>query len=284
MTPPQADWIVRWPTLGFLVADWITAHCIVPDRRRKGDPFEMYDWQLWCTVNHYRVRPEAQAGQLASAFHYRRSQVVAPQKTGKGPWSASIICAEAVGPVVFAGWAEGGEVYRCADHGCECGWEWEYEPGDPMGEPWATPLIQLLATSEDQVANVYRPLKAMVKGGPLAERMKVGEQFIRIGDDGLIDVVTSSAQSRLGNPITCALQDETGLYTATNKMIGVAETQRRGLAGMGGRALETANGPKTLLYRTAPPGAGTPGGALIPTCIGGQGPWGSLNHGMTHAR
>src|SRR5690606_19607260 len=55
------------------------------------------------------------------------------------------------------------------------------------------------------------------------------------------DVVTSSATSRLGQPITCALQDETGLYTKTNKMVTVAETQRRGLAGMGGRAMETTN-------------------------------------------
>ena len=241
MTQPRNDWVVRWPTLGFLGADWIARHCIVPDRFAKGDPFELYDWQLWVVVNHYRVRPDATVGQLATAFHNRRSQVVAPQKTGKGPKSAAVVCLEARGPAVFDGWAQGGEAYVCAQHGCDCGWIWEYEPGDPMGIPWPTPLIQLLATSEDQVANVYRPLQAMVKGGPLADQMKVGENFIRIGDEGRIDVVTSSAQSRLGNPITFALQDETGLYTKTNKMVRVAETQRRGLAGMGGRSMETTN-------------------------------------------
>jgi hypothetical protein len=241
MTQTRNDWVVRWPTLGFLAADWIAQHCIVPDRDAKGDPFEMYDWQLWCTVNHYRVKPVAQVGQFATAFHYRRSQIVAPQKTGKGPWSATLVCLEARGPAVFDGWAEGGEAYVCAEHGCDCGWIWEYEPGDPMGRPWATPLIQLLATSEDQVANVYRPLQSMVKNGPLAEQMKVGENFVRIGDEGRIDVVTSSAQSRLGNPLIFALQDETGLYNATNKMIRVAETQRRGAAGMGGRSMETTN-------------------------------------------
>ena len=241
MTQTRNDWVVRWPTLGFLAADWIAQHCIVPDGFRKGDPFEMYDWQLWCTLNHYRVKPTAQVGQLATAFHHRRSQVVAPQKTGKGPWSATIVCLEARGPAVFDGWAEEGDAYVCAQHGCDCGWVWEYEAGDPMGIPWPTPLIQLLATSEDQVANVYRPLQAMVKGGPLADQMKVGENFIRIGDEGRVDVVTSSAMSRLGNPITAALQDETGLYTKTNKLVNVAQTQRRGLAGMGGRALGTTN-------------------------------------------
>jgi hypothetical protein len=244
VTTKGPDWVVAWPTLGFLVGDWVTQHCIIPDGWLKGDPFEMYDWQLWCTANHYRVKPTARVGQLAPAFHYRRSQIIAPQKMGKGPWSATIICVEAVGPAVFAGWAKGGETWDCGDHGCDCGWVFEYEPGDPMATHWPTPLIQLLATSEDQVDNVYRPLQAMAKHGPLADIMRVGEEFIRLpGDDGRVDVVTSSALSRLGNPIIFALQDETGLYTSTNKMIRVAETQRRGAAGMGGRSLETTNAP-----------------------------------------
>ncbi|MGI5161402.1 hypothetical protein [Microbispora sp. CA-102843] len=241
MATAADEQVVSWPTLGFLAADWIEAHCVVPDGFHKGDPFTMYDWQLWCTVNHYRVKPDAKVGQLAPAFYYRRSQIVAPQKTGKGPWSASITCNEAVGPAVFNGWAQGGEAYECRDWGCGCGWYWEYEPGDPMGRPWPTPLIQLLATSEDQVDNVYRPLQAMIKSGPLSALMRVGEEFIRLPNDGKIEIVTSSALSRLGNPIIFALQDETGLYTKTNKMVRVAETQRRGAAGMGGRTMETTN-------------------------------------------
>lgn len=239
-TKREPEYVVAWPTL-WIVPDWIEAHCVVPDRWQKGQRFELYDWQLWTTVNHYRVKPAAAVGQLSTAFHFRRSQVVAPQKTGKGPWSATLVCAEAVGPVLFAGWATGGEVYRCRDHGCGCGWTYEYDPGEPMGRPWDTPLIQLLANSVDQVDNVYRPLQVMAKSEPLASLMRVGEEFIRLPNDGRIDVVTSSARARLGNPVTFALQDETGLYTRTNKMIGVAETMRRGLSGMGGRAVETTN-------------------------------------------
>ncbi|GHJ01606.1 hypothetical protein TPA0906_34710 [Streptomyces olivaceus] len=234
------EFVVDFPTL-WIVPDWIEAHCPIPDGFRAGEDMELYPWQLWCTANHYRVKSTATVGQLAPAFHYRRSQVVAPQKTGKGPWSATIVLAEAAGPVVFDGWAKGGERYRCSEHGCGCGWWYEYEPGDPMGTPWPTPLIQLTATSEDQVANVYRPLQAMVKKGPLAEMLTVGEEFTRVGDDGRIDVVTSSALSRLGNPIIFALHDETGLYTEANKLRRVAETQRRGVAGMGGRSMETTN-------------------------------------------
>ncbi|MBD9731170.1 hypothetical protein IGX29_04930 [Streptomyces sp. H28] len=235
------EFVVDFPTL-WIVPDWIEAHCPVPDGFRQGEDLELYPWQLWCTVNHYRVKPGATVGQLAPAFHYRRSQIVAPQKTGKGPWSATITLAEAAGPVVFAGWAAGGEVYRCSDHGCACGWWYQYEAGEPMGTPWPTPLIQLVATAEDQVDNVYRPLRNMVKHGPLSEFIRVGEEFARVGEEGRIDTVTSSAMSRLGNPITFANQDETGLWTTANKLRRVAETQRRGLAGMGGRSMETTNG------------------------------------------
>jgi hypothetical protein len=225
----------------YVALDWIPAHCVIPDGWHQGDPFVMYDWQLECTAAHYTVKRAARRGQLAPAFRYRRSQVVAPQKTGKGPWSATIICVEASGPAVFAGWAEGGELYQCSAYGCDCGWIYEYEPGEPMGTPWPTPLIQLTATSEDQTDNVYRPLQMMIKNGPLSALMRVGEEFTRVGGNGRIDVVTANALSRLGNPVTFVLQDESGTYTKANGLRRVAETQRRGLAGMGGRSIETTN-------------------------------------------
>lgn len=245
------DFLVDFPTLGDLADGWIEQHCRVPNGFTRGAAFVQSDWQFWCTANHYRVREEAkwipERPMLNQAFTYRRSQVVAPQKTGKGPWSAAVTAFEAAGPSVFRGWAAAGDVYRCSENGCGCGWTHPYMPGEPMGIRHPSPLIQLLAKSEDQVANVYGPLKAMIKLGPLSNMLLIREGFIRIigssGDDDMdrIDVVTSNAQSRLGNPITFAIQDESGLYTKTNKLVTVAETQRRGAAGMGGRTLETTN-------------------------------------------
>lgn len=194
---------------------------------------------------------------LNQAFQFSRSQIIGPQKTGKGPHGAAITAGEAVGPTVFGGWAGKDDGYACADHGCGCGWEYEYLPGEPMGIRNPSPLIQLTATSEDQVANVYRPLTAMIKLGPLGDLMKVREGFIRILGDSSdedfdrIDAVTANAQSRLGNPISFALQDESGLYTKTNKMVNVAETQRRGAAGMGGRTIEYSNAFDPAMNSTA---------------------------------
>ena len=258
-----AEFIIDFPTLGDLGDAWITRHCRVPDGFTRGKPFQMADWQFWCHANRYRVRPDAafvppeRVGPddppiMNQAFFYRMTLIVAPQKTGKGPFSASQVAFEACGPSVFAGWAAGGEVYSCAENGCMCGWEdgddaYVYQTGEPMGMRHPSPLIQITANSEDQAANIYRPLTAMIKLGPLRNLLAVREGFIRIlglsdeDDFDRIDVVTASARSRLGNPISDAEQDEAGLYTKQNKMIDTADTQARGAAGMGGRTHLTTN-------------------------------------------
>lgn len=238
-------------TLGDLWTAWIERHCRVPDRQERGRPFREYDWQFWCTAHHGQVRPDAvhdpERPLLNQAFVFRRSQVIAPQKMGKGPWTACRVCLAAVGPSEFAGWAAAGDVYSCADHGCSCGWEYPYLPGEPKGTRHPSPLIQIMATSDDQVANIWRPLVSMINLGPLRDLLLPRGEFIRIvgtsGDNDMdrIDRVTASAQSRLGAPLNEAFADETGLYTASNKLISVWQTMRRGVAGMGGRSLETSN-------------------------------------------
>ena len=165
-----------------------------------------------------------------------------PQKLGKGPHTAAHVCLEGVGPALFAGWAARGDGYACADHGCPCGWEFDYEPGEPMGMLWPTPLIQITAVSEEQTDNIYDALRPMIEEGRLSDLIRrTGEDFIRLPGGGRIDTVTSSAQSRLGQRVTFVPQDEVGLWTSQNKMTKVADTQYRGLAGMGGRASLTTN-------------------------------------------
>lgn len=225
---------------------WIEAHCVVPDGFRKGAPFQLYDYQLRYFSAFYLVRGSAawvpEAPVLAPAFVYRRGVLIGPQKLGKGPHEAAHICLEGVGPALFAGWAGGDDGWACSDHGCGCGWEWPYEPGEPMGMPWPTPLIQVTAVSEEQTDNIYGALRPMIDAGPLSDVVpRTGEEFIRLPGGGRIDTVTSSAQSRLGQRVTFVPQDEVGLWTPTNKMTRVADTQYRGLAGMGGRASLTSN-------------------------------------------
>ena len=230
-------------TLGFLATDWIEAHCKVPGGVYEGEPLLFNGWQLYCTANHYRVHPDAVADprRLVAPFVYRRSVVVGPQKCGKSPWGAGMLLFEGVGPALFAGWAVGGEVYRCEDHGCGCGWEYPYAPGEAMGVPRRKSLLGLLAYAESQTANVYEPLQTMIHNGPLGEFVRVREGFIRLPNQGKIVPLSSAARSKLGQPLTGGLGDESGLYTASNKVLDTWQTMRRGIAAMQGRTIELTN-------------------------------------------
>lgn len=206
----------EYPTLGYLVADWIEARCAIPDREFVGNPFLLTDEQLRFVLAFYRLVPETGA-----FYHHRGGQLVRPQKWGKGPFSAAIICAEAQGPVVFDGWDAGGE---------------------PVGRPWATPLIQVTAVSEDQTDNVYSALLPMIELGALGGDVEdTGLGRINLPGGGGIKPVTASAISRLGQRITFAVQDQTESWIESNKGRKLADNQRRGLAGMGGRWLSTPN-------------------------------------------
>lgn len=239
---PDFDFPHFTESLGYLAIDWIEQHIVHPDHGIRQVPFELYQWQAYCTVKHYEVLPEATEAMGSTAFRYSQSLIITPQKTGKGPWSAAVTAFEALGPCVFIGRAKGGEIFRCSDWGCGCTFEYEYEPNEPMGVPRPRALIQLLAYNEQQVGNVYRPLKGMLQYGRFdAAELNVGVDFIRTPGDGLIQVVTSKAKGRLGAPLHFAVLDEPQLYTDENGLVETADTVLRGIAGMDGRALMTTN-------------------------------------------
>ncbi len=216
-----AEYRGEFPTLGYEVADWIEAHCVIPDGDNAGDPFRLTPEQLRFLLWDYRLRPDAVQSRAGDAWQFRRSMFVRPQKHGKGPLSAAMVCAEAVGPVTFAGWDADGE---------------------PVGKPWATPWIQLAASSEDQVANVYRALLPMIQEGPLADVIPdTGLTRINLSGGGFIEPVTAEGRSRLGQRITFAVHDEPHSWLKHNGGWQLADTQRRNLAGMKGRSVATTN-------------------------------------------
>lgn len=230
-------------TLGFLRTDWIEHHCKVPGGVYEGEPLTFNGWQLYCSANHHRVKPDAVVDprRLTDPFVYRRSVVVGPQKCGKSPWGAGELLCDGVGPSLFDGFARGSEVYRCDDHGCPCGWEYEYQPGEAMGVPRRKSLLGLLAFAESQTSNVYEPLQTMIHSGPLAEFVHVREGFIRLPNRGKIVPLSRAARSKLGQPLTGGLGDESGLYTSSNGILDTWQTMRRGIAAMQGRTIELTN-------------------------------------------
>jgi hypothetical protein len=78
----------EFPTLGFQVADWIEERCAIPDREMVGEPFLLTDEQLAFLLHFYRL--DSDTGEF---FYTRGGQLTRPQKWGKGPLSAAVICA-----------------------------------------------------------------------------------------------------------------------------------------------------------------------------------------------
>ena len=206
----------EFPTLGYEIADWIEARCAIPDREMVGEPYLLTDEQLRFLLHFYRLDPRT-----GKFVYHRGAQLVRPQKWGKGPLSAAIICAEAQGPVLFDGWDAAGE---------------------PVGKPWATPLIQVTAVSEDQTDNVYSALLPMIELGALhGEIEDTGLGRINLPGGGRIEPVTASGRSRLGQRVTFINQDQPESWFKSNGGRVLADNQRRNIAGMGGRWLATAN-------------------------------------------
>jgi hypothetical protein len=148
-------------------------------------------------------------------------EMIPTRNSGKGPMSAARICAQAEGPVLFAGW----DAY-----------------GEPVGMPWATPHIQVTAVSEDQTDNIWRVLLPMIKMGSIgADITDTGLGRINLRGGGIIEPVTASALSRLGQRVTYVEQDEAQSWTERNGGHKLADNQRRNLAGTGGRWSATGN-------------------------------------------
>ena len=235
---------MKFPSLGWLASAWIERHCVIPDQDHAGEPYALTGEMIRFLVSWYRVRPRARADRehWKNAFSFTKALLVRPQKWGKGPFTAAITCLEAVGPAVFAGWASGHEAYKCSDHGCRCGFVYKYTRGEPMGRPWSTPKIQITAKSEGQTANVFGQILPMIQLGPLDNVITdTGLTRIILPNRGFIEPVTAAAESRLGQPITSAIQDETQLWTKSNGGHALGDNQERGLTGMGGRSIQTTN-------------------------------------------
>lgn len=213
----------EFPTLGHQVAEWIESWCVVPDGVDVGQPLQLTNEQYAHLCQHYRLREDAvyDPYKPSAAFAYTHSELVRPQKWGKSPFGAAMVLAEGLAPVLFAGWD--------AD-------------GDPVGRPWSTPWVQILAVSEGQTDNVWRALVPMVQLGPLyGVAPDTGLTRMNLPGGGFIEPVTASATSRLGQRLTFALRDEVHSWLPHLRGHWLADTIRRNLAGMGGRSAGLSN-------------------------------------------
>lgn len=198
------------PTLGLLVVDWLDS---LPG------PFKVTDEQAQLLLDWYRLDPST--GERV----YRRGQIQAAKGWGKSPLAGLVALAELSGPVVFDGWVD----------------------GRPTGRPWASPVIQIAAVSEDQAENTYGALLEFLtyNDGAVADHLGLDAGQTRILRKGQpaarIDAVTASAGTREGQRVTFAVLDESHLWNRGNGGDRLANTLRRNAGKMDGSTLETTN-------------------------------------------
>jgi phage terminase large subunit-like protein len=207
----------EFPSLGWDLLDWYSTYLRVPSGPFYGQPLELTDEQASIVVRWYALDPKD------GSFRYRRGSVRRPQGWGKSPLLAAIALGELVGPVLFDGWNADGE---------------------PVGRRHATPWVQIAACSEDQTDNTYVQLLASLESSDAIADFGLDVGITRIyvkGTPGRLEPVTASSGSRLGQPITFCVMDETHLWTPQNGGKKLADTLRRNTAKMNARTFETTN-------------------------------------------
>jgi hypothetical protein len=173
----------------------------------QGEPVRHRDEYTGFIVDCYAVDDDEGRLLYDSAFFSR------PKGCDKSGLGARIGLFEAFGPARFAGWAEGGEVYTDP---WGLGFEYVYEPGEPMGQPVRVPYLRIMATEEGQTGNVFDTIYFNLtdEASPLSHipGVDVGITRINLPDGGEIMPSTASSSSKDGGKETWVCFDETHLY------------------------------------------------------------------------
>lgn len=201
----------RERSLGWLGLAWMEYFCVHGPGDVEGRPLnpdlpdavplddELAEW----VVDAYALAPRSGRRLYDSAFF---SRAKGRDKSGS---AGRFVLFEAFGPARFAGWAQGGEVFRWRD------FEYEYLPGEPMGRPVTYPFIRCLATEEGQAGNTYDNVYFNLTEGPLSEGLGPNDAGVTrtiLPHGGEIIPSTASNAAKDGGKETFAVFDETHLY------------------------------------------------------------------------
>jgi hypothetical protein len=216
----------RTRSLGWLALAWIE-HLVIHGpgdiQGRSLDPevpdaIPLDDELVEFTVDAYALGEDGRR-LYDSAFLSR------PKGRDKSGHAARFVLFEAFGPCRFAGWARGGETFEWRD------FVYEYQPGEPMGQPVTYPFIRCLATEEDQSGNTYDNVSYNLTHGPLSEGLgarAVGSTVTYLPDGGEIRPSTASDAAKDGGKETFVVFDETHLYTTPGLRSMYATVRRNG--------------------------------------------------------
>jgi hypothetical protein len=187
-----------WPTLGPQVWDFLLERCVHGPGDFRGQPFRGDAEKKAIVYRLYEVYPRGH--QLAGRRRFKQAGVSVRKGTAKTELAAAVMYGELhpEGPV------------RCD------GWD---SSGNPVGRPVTDPYIPMMATTEEQVAELaYGALLVMCQDGPDAGLFDAGlDRIIRLSDlgraDGRAVPVSTSPDGADGARTTCQHFDETHRLT-----------------------------------------------------------------------
>lgn len=183
-------------SLGYEIADWITAYECHGPGDVQGDPIELDDEWFAFIVEAYRLDP------VTGRRMYDEAVLSRPKGRAKSELAGWIGVAEAFAPVRFDGWD--------AD-------------GQPVGRPVRSPLLKCLATEESQAGNTFENIAFIastwgpdvhpdIYAGVTGARQYQSATALYLPHGGEIRSCSSGAASKDGGKETWVCADETHLY------------------------------------------------------------------------
>lgn len=197
-------------SLGYEVADWITAYCCHGPGDVQGEPIELDDEWLDFIVEVYRIDPHA--GRRV----YDEGVLSRPKGRAKSELAGWIGTAEAFAPVRFDGWDAGGQ---------------------PVARPVRSPLLKCLATEESQAGNTFENIAFIaatwgpdvhpdIYAGVTGARQYQSATALYLPHGGEIRASTAGSASKDGGKETWVCADETHLYVLRELKAMYATVQR----------------------------------------------------------
>lgn len=205
-------------TLGWGVAQWAMTYLRQPNGTHAGQPFRPVDSQIRFWLWWYGVDED---GNWLFDHAVRRLA----KGSGKSPFAAVQALAELCGPV------------RLKDFDPSV-------PGGCVGKRVDMPLVQIVATNEQQTANTMRMVRAFAskKSRLVAEYgIDPGKEKYFLPPEGTLEQRTSSASGAEGSETSFTVLDETEHWKPGNGGPGLMSTLADNAAKSGSRMLETCN-------------------------------------------
>lgn len=182
----------EFPTLGYLVADWLEEFCCHGPGDVQGDRLVLD--REWLTFLEAAYRLDPTTGKRV----VDRAVLSRPKGRAKSELAGLVAVAEALAPVRFDGWDAAGQ---------------------PVGRPVRSPLIKCLATEESQAGNTFGVAAFIlgdwgkdhhpdVFGGVSGARQYQSATALYLPDGGELRASTAGSASKDGGKETFVVPDE----------------------------------------------------------------------------